>query len=62
MDSLTKTAKELVVKTLDKRFSISRNNPIPNFASLVPTSIWPGTEGKHEVTTRNEAIFGRLEC
>ena len=34
---------------------------VPNLASLVPTSIWPETEGKRKVPTRNEATVGEFE-
>ena len=31
---------------------------VPNLASLVPTSIWPGTEGNRKLPTRSEATVG----
>ena len=31
---------------------------VPNFASLVPKSIWPGTEGERKLPTRSEATVG----
>ena len=34
---------------------------VPNLASLVPNSIWPGTEGKRKVPTRSEATVGEFE-
>ena len=34
---------------------------IPNLASLVPKSIWPGTEGKRKLPTRCEAPVGEFE-
>ena len=34
---------------------------VPNLASLVPTSIWPGTEGNRKLPTRSEATVGEFE-
>ena len=34
---------------------------VPNLASLVPKSIWPGTEGKRKLPTRSEATVGEFE-
>ena len=34
---------------------------VPNLASLVPTSTWPGTEGNRKLPTRSEATVGEFE-
>ena len=34
---------------------------VPNLASLVPTSVWPGTEGNRKLPTRSEATVGEFE-
>ena len=34
---------------------------VPNLASFVPKSIWPGTEGKRKLPMRSEATTGEFE-
>ena len=40
---------------------LNRNNCVPNLASLVPKSIWPGTEGKCKLPTKVKLQLGSLK-
>ena len=53
-----------ILFALDYELRLKGNNCVfyvPNLTSLVPTSIWPGTKGKHKVPTRSEATVGEFE-